>query len=342
MVKTTEERLEEFTHYGWMCSEENLNTLPNTAPQAAKDLAQWLTLEGRRSSLAEWLKVVDRKDSRIHGKFWHIGSWTGRMSHTNPNQANIPSPFHGDPTTAVEEIKARYDAHMRALWTVEDGSYLVGTDADGIQLRILAHYMESDDYVEAIVNGDKKFDTDIHNLNRKALGSICKDRDDAKTFIYAWLLGASVTKVAEILGCSVAQASNAVDNFLASLPELNKVKKLLVPRDARKGYFTGLDGRKVKCDSEHLMLAGYLQSGESIIMKRANILWRREVDKLGIEYSQSDFVHDEWQTEVKTYDESIKVGEVQRWSIEQVGKDLGMYCPLAGSTDIGTDWMETH
>ena len=343
MTKTDKERGENYKRYGWSCNEDNLNTLPSTAPQAAKDLAQWLTLEGRRSSLAEWLGCVNEGDSRIHGKFWHIGSWTGRMSHSNPNQANIPSPFHGAPKTAVEEIKARYDADMRALWTVEDGCYLVGTDAEGIQLRVLAHIMKSDDYVDAICNGDKKFETDIHNLNRKALGTICKDRDDAKTFIYAWLLGASVTKVAEILGCNVGQASNAVDNFLRSLPELNKVKSLMIPRDARKGYFTGLDGRKVKCDSEHLMLAGYLQSGESIVMKRATVLWKGWVDKTGIEYKLTDLVHDEWQTEVRgTMEEAEEVGRLQRLSLEQVGKDLGMYCPLAGSTDIGTDWLATH
>ena len=337
------EKEERFKRYGWSVSEENLNTLPNTAPKAAKDLAQWLTLEGRRSSLAEWLGVVDPNDCRIHGKFWHIGAWTGRMSHSKPNQANIPSPFHGVPETAVEEIKARYDAEMRALWTVDDGCYLVGTDAEGIQLRVLAHIMESDEYVEAIVNGDKALETDIHNLNRKALGSICKDRDDAKTFIYAWLLGASVTKVAEILGCSIPQASTAVDNFLTSLPELNKVKSLMIPKDARKGFFIGLDGRKVMCDSEHLMLAGYLQSGESIVMKKATVLWKEWVDATGIDYKLVDLVHDEWQTEVRgTMAEAEEVGRLQRLSLERVGEDLGMYCPLAGSTDIGLDWDMTH
>ena len=77
-----------FAKYGWTLSEANLNTLPETAPAGGKRLAEWLTLEGRRSSLVEWLGHV-KDDHRIHGSFAHIGAWTGRMSHRNPNQANI-------------------------------------------------------------------------------------------------------------------------------------------------------------------------------------------------------------------------------------------------------------
>ena len=105
----------------------------------------------------------------------------------------------------------------------------------------------------------------------------------------------------------------------------------------------GLDGRKVACDSEHLMLAGYLQNGESVIMKHANVLWRKELRKTGIQFKQVDFVHDEWQTEViGTKEEAEEVGRIQRWAIKQTGEDLGLFCPLAGSSDIGRSWAETH
>lgn len=176
------DKAEHYARYGWEVSEDNLSTLPSGAPQAAKDLTKWLTLEGRRRSLTEWLGYV-QEDSRIHGKFWHIGSWTGRMSHTNPNQANIASPFHGDPKTPVEEVKARYDSKLRALWQATPGNWLVGTDLDGAQLRVLASIMKSETWRDAILKGDKKAGTDIHSMNRIALGPVCKDRDTAKTFI---------------------------------------------------------------------------------------------------------------------------------------------------------------
>lgn len=337
------DRLEKFKRYGWKCNEANLDTLPTTAPQAARDLAQWLTLEGRRSSLEEWVNCVSDKDSKVHGKFWHIGAWTQRMSHSSPNQANIPSVFTGKAETAVQLIKEEYDGQLRELFMVPEGSYLVGCDAEGIQLRILAHYMKSAEYRDAIVEGKKEDESDIHNVNKKALGSICKTRDGAKTFIYAWVLGAGLPKIASILSTNVPQAKKAVDNFLKALPELKRLKQVKIKRDAMKGYFTALDGRKVLCNSEHLMLAGYLQSGEAIIMKRATRLWYAKAKHEGIKFKLVNLVHDEWQVEVNdTKEKAERLGVLMCEALEQVGKDLDLFCPLAGNYVIGTNWKETH
>jgi DNA polymerase-1 len=102
------EKKEHLDKYGYAVSEDNLSTLPEDAPTGAKALAQWLTLEGRRSSLVEWLGQC-KADSRIHGTINNIGAWTGRCAHKEPNTANIPSPFHGEAKTAVEEVKKQYD-----------------------------------------------------------------------------------------------------------------------------------------------------------------------------------------------------------------------------------------
>ena len=211
--KFYEEKKAYFDYYGWKVCEENLLTLPDEAPEGAHLLAEWLTLEGRRSPLETWLGCV-QEDGRIHPKLWFIGAWTQRMSHSDPNCANISAPFHGEPRNAVEEVKKLYDADLRSCWTVADNALLVGTDADGIQLRILAHYLKNDDYVNAIVNGRKEDGTDIHNLNLRALGLEGIERDHAKTFIYAWLLGARTERVAGILHTTRQLASGAMESFV--------------------------------------------------------------------------------------------------------------------------------
>ena len=335
------EKKEYYERYGWTVSEENLTTLPKDAPVGAKKLAEWLTLEGRRSSLEEWLGCV-KEDGRIHSKFWHIGAWTHRMSHSNPNSANISSVYSGTPQNSVDEVKAEFDWQLRALWCSDN--YLVGVDAESIQLRILAHYLRNDEYVEAIVSGRKEDGTDIHNVNRRALGLEHLVRDDAKTFIYAWLLGAGTAKIARILRTTTRLAKGAVDNFVSSTKGLSALKSGRIKRDAGRGWFEGLDGRKVLCSSEHLMLAGYLQNGEAVVMKHANLLWRNWADKEKIKYRQVNFVHDEWVTECLG-DRSMAehLGFLQQKSIEQVGKDLGVYCPLAGGIPkIGKNWKEVH
>lgn len=337
--KLYDEKKEHFAFYGWTVGETNLQTLPEDAPEGAKRLAEWLTLEGRRSSLEEWLGCVS-EDGRIHGKFWNIGAWTHRMSHSSPNQANIFSPFKGTPRNAVEQVKADYDRDLRALWCTD--KVLVGTDADGIQLRILAHYMKSEAYTEAILNGKKEDETDIHNLNRRALGLNHITRDDAKTFIYAWLLGAAIPKVSSILRTGTNQARQAMENFLESIPELGELKRTRIPIDARRGYFEGLDGRKVICDSEHLMLAGYLQNGEAIAMKKWIIEWRRMAKEAGLWFRLVDFVHDEVQVEVETEEDAKKLISIQKEAMSIVSDSLGLFCPLTVSGDIGYDWSQTH
>lgn len=333
------EKKEHFEFYGWTVGETNLLTLPEDAPEGANRLAEWLTLEGRRSSLEEWLGCVS-ENGRVHGKFWNIGAWTHRMSHSAPNQANIFSPFHDKPRNAVEQVKADYDTQLRALWCTD--KVLVGTDADGIQLRLLAHYMRSEAYRDAILKGKKENETDIHNLNRRALGLNHLNRDDAKTFIYAWLLGAGTTKIASILRTRAKQARQAMDNFLQSIPELEELKRRKIPSDARRGYFEGLDGRKVLCDSEHLMLAGYLQNGEAVAMKMWIREWRQMARDTGLWFRQVDFVHDEVQVEVETEDDAKKLIEIQQEAMTKVSEKLQLFCPLTVSGDIGKNWAETH
>jgi DNA polymerase I len=340
--KQIDPRGEKFLRYGWQCNEMNLSTLPEDAPEGGRNLAEWLTLEGRRSSLEEWIKHV-KDDGRIHGRFTHIGAWTGRMAHSAPNQANIPAAFHGTPKTAVETVKSEYDGRMRCLWTVEDGNYLVGTDAEGIQLRILAHLMKSDEYIHAIVSGRKEDETDIHNVNRKALGISHVTRDMAKTFIYAFLLGAGVAKVATILKVNQREAGEAIDNFMNSIQGLSDLKKKVIPHVAKRGWFRGLDGRKVPVPSEHKALAGMLQNGEAVVMKHSAITWTTAARKLGIKYKLVTWPHDEWQTEVEgSMNDAELLGNIQRQSIVDTGKKLSILCPLAGSTDVGRTWGDTH
>lgn len=356
-----------YARYGWECSEENLETLPSDAPDGARKLAEWLCVNSRVMRLEEWLGCYNTDTGCIHGRFNGIGAWTHRMSHNSPNQANIFSAFHEEPKSVVEEIKKKYDGDLRALWGVshwgqaptpvnaegeldfslvpddDDTWWQVGTDADGIQLRVLSHYLGDEGYIRTVSEGDKADKTDAHNVNRRAIGeTICKSRDDAKTFVYAFLLGGMPPKLASILGCPLGEGKTAYTNFMENTPGLKHLKTVIIPMLARRGWFEGFDGRRVKCNSEHLMLSGLLQCGEAVVMKHANRLWRTRLKSDGLPFWQADFVHDEWQTLVRGKLNAIHVGNVQRQAIVDTGVALGIKCPLAGSTNIGRNWNECH
>ena len=272
------------------------------------------------------------------------------MSHDRPNMGNIPKFDEKQPE------KTPYSDKMRRLWRAGEGRYLVGVDAEGIQLRILAHYINDERFTTSLISGRKEDGTDPHSLNRRALGRVCKSRDDAKTFIYAWLLGAGIEQVSFILGCNQAEARESNENFIKFYPGLQYLREEVIPRDASRGYFEGLDGRYVKIygrdydERKHYALAGYLQNGEAVVMKHAVGLWYPKLTAEKVPFWWVNFVHDEWQTEtIRDMEVAEYVARTQADSIREVGVLLGVRCPLAGSIlnshgkiAIGDNWMETH
>jgi len=228
-------------------------------------------------------------------------------------------------------------------------------DAEGIQLRIFAHYIDDPEFTEALVNGKKEQKSDPHSLNQKILGPVCKSRQSAKRFIYALLLGAGNGKLTEILECSREESEAALARLMDRYQGFEYLKRTTIPADAKRGWFRGIDGRAVRIPGDtigqrkHLCMSGYLQNGEAIIMKKATLKWHdklKDLDSLLV-----NLVHDEWQTEVPNNMEiALRVAKMQADSLREVGEELKLKCPLAGSYwnddlkdyTIATNWSKTH
>jgi DNA polymerase I-like protein with 3'-5' exonuclease and polymerase domains len=138
----------------------------------AKPIIEYLMLQKRVAQITSWLEAVG-KDGRVHGKVITNGAVTGRMTHSSPNMAQVPN------------ASSIYGPECRECWTVEEGNVLVGADASGLELRMLAHYMKDVNYVRTVCEGSSKDGTDVHTINQHAAG--LPTRDAAKTFIYAFL-----------------------------------------------------------------------------------------------------------------------------------------------------------
>ena len=122
-------KLKRYEKYGWKVNEDNLSTVHSSAPEEVSLLVRRLLLGNRTSVLNSWFEAYNPKTGKIHGNFLVPGCWTHRMSHRNPNMGNIP------------RSDAEFGADRRRLWTAGPSDTLVGCDASGIQLRILAHYL---------------------------------------------------------------------------------------------------------------------------------------------------------------------------------------------------------
>ena len=291
----------------------------------AQVIAEYLMLQKRVSQIESWLEAVG-KDGRVHGKVITNGAVTGRMTHSGPNMAQIPN------------SSSIYGPECRECWTVEDGNVLVGCDASGLELRMLAHYMKDDDYVRTVTEGNSKAGTDVHSVNQRAAGLLT--RDAAKTFIYAFLYGAGDAKIGSIVGGNAKDGKKLKEKFLRSTPSLasliNKVSK-----QAAKGYVPGLDGRRIWVRSEHSALNSLLQGAGAVVMKKALVIFdnKRTANKWPVKYVVN--VHDEAQLECPK-DIAEEVGKAFKQSIVEAGEHYKLRCPLDGEYKIGRNWRETH
>ena len=323
--KQIAERLQEkgwkpsrFTEKGQPIVDET--TLEGVDIPEAKAIAEYLMLQKRIAQIDSWLKAV-AEDGRVHGKVITNGAVTGRMTHHSPNMAQVPN------TSAV------YGAECRELWTVEKGYKLVGIDASGLELRMLAHYMNDDAYTNEVISGD------VHTANQKAAG--LETRNQAKTFIYAFLYGAGAEKIGKIVGGSKHTGQKLIDSFLKNTPSLQVLREKVSNTFRKDAKLPGLDGRKLLVRSEHSALNTLLQGAGAIVMKQALVLLDDRLSSLGVDYKFVANVHDEWQIEVEEGFADL-VGKLGVKSIEDAGKVLKMQCPLTGEYRVGNTWKDTH
>lgn len=293
----------------------NEKTLGNLThiPEAALIL-EYLTLQKRLGMVDSWLNAY-AADGRVHGRVNTCGAVTGRMTHSSPNMAQIPS-----------------ESLYRECWTVPEGKRLVGIDASGLELRMLAHYMKDDNYTNEVLNGD------IHTANQNAAG--LSTRDQAKTFIYAFLYGAGDAKIGSIVGGGSQRGKQLKETFLENTPALRSLRER-VGKHAGVGHIAGLDGRRVWIRSEHAALNTLLQSAGAIVMKQALRLATERLRRNQIPFKLVAQVHDEFQVEAPE-EYADAVGITFRNAIRRAGEHFDMRCPLDGEYKVGTSWAETH
>ena len=285
----------------------------------AKLIHQYFLLNKKKAMVAKWIEEVS-DSGRIHGRVRTIGAVTGRMTHSDPNLAQVPS------------VRSEYGRECRECFTVPEGKVLVGTDASSLELVCLAHYMGDDNYSKEVESGN------AHTINQEAAG--LDTRDQAKTFIYAFLYGAGDEKIGTIVGGGAAEGARLKQRFLSRTPSLRKLRQR-VDSAARRGWLMGLDGRQIHVRSAHAALNSLLQSAGAVIMKQALVLLYDEVKLRGLNAIPVGNIHDEYQWEVAENDaEEFAKPSVR--AIEEAGVVLGLRCNVTGEAKIGRNWADTH
>ena len=308
----------EFTEKGHAIVDEAVLQTVKGIPEALL-IGEYLMIQKRIAQVQSWLDAV-QDNGRVHGYVNPNGAVTGRMTHSSPNMGQVPA------------VYSPYGRECRDMWTVPEGYKLVGMDASGLELRMLAHYMNDEGYTNEILNGD------IHTANQLAAG--LDTRDQAKTFIYAFLYGAGDAKIGSIVGGTKRDGKRLKEKFLANTPALGVLRER-VGLAAGRGYVLGLDRRRIAIRSEHAALNSLLQSAGAIVMKKALCLLEEYATIWNIDYNIIGNIHDEIQTEVRA-DKADVFGRLATSCIEAAGIYYKLNCPLAGDYKVGNTWADTH
>ena len=307
-----------FTPTGQPIVDEKTLANIDNIPQA-KLIAYYLLYQKRIAQIDSWIKAVE-DDGRVHGFVIPNGTITGRMTHRNPNMAQVPN------------LGSLYGKECRSCWTVREGYKLVGIDASSLELRMLAHYMQDEEFTNEIINGD------IHTFNQKIAG--LKSRDQAKTFIYALIYGAGDTKLGQVVGGNQRDGQRVRQHFFDNKPTFKSLRDR-VQKASEKKWLKGLDGRRLLIRTQHAALNTLLQGGGAIVMKRALIMLQSLIKLNTLDARFVANIHDEWQMEVRE-DIADFVGERAVGCIIKAGEFYNLRCPMDGEYKIGDNWSETH
>lgn len=334
---TEQEHLDEYGElpYAWSgkIDEDSLERWKETGsvPEWAEGIARWYILNARANQIlnakdmvyreknGEWPKqqgsgrkckgLIPRAYSQEYGMeaqefyenmgFWPtdgdwrvpavaipIGTNTYRMRHKNV--VNIPS-------------RGLYP--LRDLFIASDGFMILGCDGSGLELRMLAHFMNDPDYIDVVLNGD------IHSYNQELAG--LTTRDMAKTFIYAFLYGSGLANLAAVTGMTVSEMGVRVQEFKSRLPALSKLIEALENVGKRFGHVLAVDARWGRIRAKngellvHTILNVLLQMTGSLCMKWGLVFAEDAMLEEGVGLDENGWpaflanVHDEIQMEVK-------------------------------------------
>ena len=290
-------------------------------PEARK-FSRFFLLQKRIAQIKSWIETCDDRDGRVHGSVMTLKTITGRMSHNSPNMAQIPA------------VRSPYGKECRDCWTVSNPytHSIVGTDASGLELRCLAHLMNDTTFTDILLTGD------IHTHNMKMAG--LTDRDQAKTFIYAFMYGAGSAKIGKIVGAGAKEGQQLINKFLTSMPSLKRVRDEVTKASA-KGKIRGIDGRVLYVRSTHSALNTLLQGAGAVVCKVWLINIMTGVRTLGVDVKLVASIHDEYQFEVLNTDVK-KFGQITKDAMKDTEKELHMKCPLDSEWKVGKTWAETH
>jgi len=334
------------SRYGWEPKQRTPTGAPKISEETlsglewpeAKAAHRFFLLSKIGSYTSSWL--AKERNGRLYGFVNTNRANTRRMTHNEPNLANVPA------------SGSLYGEECRHCFVADEGWVLVGADAEQLELRALANRLypyDGGQYAKELTEGD------AHTLHISVAAGIPRDsvtkpiRSGGKSVTYAWLYGAGDGKLADtykgISGVPKRAGKAIRDGYEKGITGVDALLGKLRAMVKQRGYIRALDGGKLYSRSEHSILNLQLQSDGALIMKVGLIFADALAASRGLVEGQ-DFkwvgnIHDEIQVTAKP-DCGDTIGQCLVDGLRMSGEYFKFPLPIDAKYMIGSSWAETH
>ncbi|GAA6788115.1 DNA polymerase I [Helicobacter pylori] len=278
------------------------------------------------------LRLKD-KDDKIHTTFIQTGTATGRLSSHSPNLQNIP-------------VRSPKGLLIRKGFIASSKEYcLLGVDYSQIELRLLAHFSQDKDLMDAFLKG-----RDIHLETSKALfgEDLAKEkRSIAKSINFGLVYGMGSKKLSETLNIPLNEAKSYIEAYFKRFPSikdyLNRMKEEILKTSKA---FTLLGRYRVFdfTGANDYIKGNYLREGVNAIFQgSASDLLKLGMLKVSERFKNNPSVrlllqvHDELIFEIEEKNALELQQEIQRILNDEV---YPLRVPLETSAFVANRWNE--
>ncbi len=281
--------------------------------------------------------LIDKNSGIVHTVFNQTLTQTGRLSSKEPNLQNIP--------VRDEEGRA-----LRKLFIAKsDDNLLVDADYSQIELRLLAHFSQSEELVKAY-----KENKDIHSITASQvfnvpLSQVTKSmRSSAKAVNFGIIYGISEYGLAKNLKISPKDAKNYIERYYESYPSVKDYMAKNVDFARKNGYVSTILNRRryiKEINSSNFNLRSFgerasmnmpLQGSSADIIKIAMVNVYNRLKSENLKAKLILQVHDELIIDCPK-DELEIVKEIL---VNEMQNAVKLKVPLLVEANVGKTWYE--
>lgn len=284
-------------------------------------------------------EIINKKTHKVHTSFNQTVTATGRLSSSGPNLQNIPIK-----TDIGREIR-------KAFVPLNKKDILISADYSQIELRILAHFSNDKNLMNAFKKGH-----DIHTYTAGRIFGVKekvvtnKMRAQAKTVNFGIIYGMSPYGLARDLGMDISEAEEFIENYFGRYPDVKLYLERQISRVRKTGYVTTILNRRrylpeinspnvnIRQFAERAAINAPIQGSAADLIKVAMLNIAKILEEKNLESRMILQVHDELLLETKK-SEAEQVKKIIKNEMEGV---FELKVPILVYIGEGKSWLEAE